>query len=266
MGEQASATQPFSVGLPALAPQSLEPDQVYGLTPADRDACRSLIAGATGHSVFSPPSLKGVVVAPGNIGGPNWSGFSFDPTRNLLLVNTNNMPAFVRLTPPDQLKAADKANTHGEVALQRGAPYGVLRRFVFAGPSDTPCAKPPWGELLAVDLDKGNIRWRRPLGAMSEVNPALDHEDLGSLSLGGAITTAGGLTFIGGTMDRRFRAFDTDTGELLWSTELPASGHATPMTFQFKERQYVVIAAGGSAKITEERQGDAIAAFALPRR
>jgi quinoprotein glucose dehydrogenase len=268
-GEQASPTQPFSVGLPALAPQSLEPDQVYGLTPADLEACRAVVAGASGHSVFSPPSLKGVVATPGNVGGPNWSGFSFDPTRNLLLVNTNNVPAFIRLVPPDQLQAAGRAppvNRHGDVGPQRGAPYGMARGMLFAGPSDSPCAEPPWGELLAVDLAKGVIRWRRPLGTMSEINLAMDHDGLGSLSLGGAITTAGGLTFIGGTVDRRFRAFNTDTGKALWSTDLPASAHATPMTYQFKGRQYVLVAAGGSPKITEERQGDAILAFALPLR
>jgi quinoprotein glucose dehydrogenase len=265
-GEQASPTQPFSVGLPALAPQTLEPAQVYGATPADREACRVIVGTATGHSVFSPPSLKGVIAAPGNLGGPNWSGFSFDPTRNLLLVNTNNLPAFIRLVPPDKLEEADKANTHGQVSPQRGAPYGMLRRFVFAGPSDSPCAMPPWAELLAVDLAKGAIRWRRPLGSMVEINPALNNESLGSISLGGAITTGGGLTFIGGTTDRRFRAFDTDTGKMLWSTEVPASAHATPMTFQFNGRQYVVIAAGGHAALSEEQRGDAVQAFALPSR
>jgi quinoprotein glucose dehydrogenase len=247
-----------------LAPQTLEPDQVYGATPADRAACRAIVAGATGHNIFSPPSLKGVVATPGNLGGPNWSGFSFDPTRNLLLVNTNNLPAFIRLVPPDQLEAADKANTHGDVSPQRGAPYGMLRRFLFAGPSDSPCAKPPWGELLAVDLAKGAIRWRRPLGSMTEINPALNDESFGAITLGGTITTGGGLTFIGGTTDRRFRAFDTDTGKAMWSTELPASAHATPMTFQFRGRQYVVIAAGGHAALSEERRGDSILAFALP--
>lgn len=104
------------------------------------------------------------------------------------------------------------------------------------------------------------------LGTMRELSPALDRPELGSISLGGSITTAGGLTFIGGTLDRTFRAFETETGRLLWSAELPASAHATPMTYAAGGRQFVVIAAGGSAKITEERQSDAVVAYALPKR
>ena len=262
VGEQASPTQPISVGLPALTTQSLPPEGAFGPTPADREACSAKIASASGHTVFSPPSLKGVVAVPGNIGGPNWSGFSFDPERNLLLVNVTNMAAFVRLVPKDQRDAADRDNRHSDDGPQRGAPYAMTREFMF-GPSNAPCSQPPWGELLAVDLVKGVIRWRTPLGTMAEVNPALDHEGLGSPSLGGSITTAGGLTFIGGTFDHHFRAFDTDTGRLLWSTDLPASAHATPMTYEANGRQYVLVAAGGSAKITEERQGDSVLAFAI---
>jgi quinoprotein glucose dehydrogenase len=123
---------------------------------------------------------------------------------------------------------------------------------------------PPWGELMAIDMTKGEIRWRRPLGTMAEISAALDREGLGSISLGGTIATGGGLIFVGGTLDRRFRAFDAATGALLWSAALPASAHATPMTFEANGRQYVVIAAGGAAHISEERQSDSILAFALP--
>jgi quinoprotein glucose dehydrogenase len=214
--------------------------------------------------VFSPPSLKGVIAVPGNIGGPNWSSFSFDPVRNLLLVNTTDLPFFVRLLPRDQIAAADKANLRGEVAPQFGAPFGMSREPLL-GPSGAPCSPPAWGELLAIDIVKGVIRWREPLGTMTELNPALNREDHGSVSLGGTIVTAGGLTFVGGTLDRHFRAFDTDTGRMLWSTELPAGAHATPMTYQASGRQYVLIAAGGAAHISEERPGDSIVAFALPR-
>jgi quinoprotein glucose dehydrogenase len=180
-----------------------------------------------------------------------------------LLVNTSNLPYFVRLIPRDQVKAAGQENLRAEIARQTGAPYGMSRQPL-RSPSGALCAKPPWGELVAVDLAKGTIRWRATLGDMRELSPTLQDKGLGSVSLGGSIVTAGGLAFVGGTLDRSFRAFDTDTGKLLWTADLPASAHATPMTYRYKGRQYVVIAAGGSAKITEEKQSDAIIAYALP--
>ncbi len=212
--------------------------------------------------MFSPPSLRGVIAVPGNIGGANWSGFSFDPGRHRLVVNTTNLPYVVKLIPRDQLAAAGKPDPHAEFGRQDGAPY-VMSRTPLLGPSGAPCVKPPWGELIAVDLDTGSIPWRRPLGSMRELAPGAD-DSLGSIMLGGSITTAGGLIFVGGALDRTFRALDIDTGRQVWSADLPASAHATPMTFSAKGRQYVVVAAGGAAKITEERQGDEILAYALP--
>jgi hypothetical protein len=117
---------------------------------------------------------------------------------------------------------------------------------------------------VAVDLAGGKIVWRQPLGTMEEPFPEIAKSAAGSVVLGGPIVTAGGLIFAGGSMDRRFRAFSADTGKELWSAMLPASAHALPITFEVGGRQFVVIAAGGSAFIDEERQSDALIAFALP--
>ena len=263
-GEESAPTQPLSLGLPDLSVQKLPTADAFGLTPADRAACSGRIAATSGRSLFSPPSIKGVIAAPGNMGGPNWSGFSYDPERGLLLVNTSNLPFLVKVVPPDRIAAEGETNLRGDVSRQTGAPFGMSRVPLF-GASGAPCTPPPWGELLAIDLAKGAVRWRTALGTMSELSAGLNHPGWGSVSFGGAITTAAGLTFIGGTLDRRFRAFDTDTGHLLWSAELPASAQATPMTYEVDGRQFVLVAAGGSAKITEERQGDAVLAFALPK-
>ena len=118
--------------------------------------------------------------------------------------------------------------------------------------------------LTAVDLQRGAIKWQVPLGSMRELAPGLEGTPFGSISLGGAMVTGGGLVFVAGTLDRRLHAFDVETGKEVWTGELPASGHALPMTYEADGRQYVVVAAGGSAKITEETQGDALVAFALP--
>jgi quinoprotein glucose dehydrogenase len=142
----------------------------------------------------------------------------------------------------------------------------MLRRFL-QSPSDLPCNAPPWGTLAAVDMTDGKIRWQVPLGTMQEFGGAhASSIPPGSISLGGPIATAGGLVFIAGTTDSAIRGFDVETGKELWRWQLPASGNATPMTYRLGSngKQYVVIAAGGHPKITEESLSDALVAFTLP--
>jgi quinoprotein glucose dehydrogenase len=142
-----------------------------------------------------------------------------------------------------------------------------MLRDVLKAPSGLPCAPPPWGELMAVDLAGGKIAWRRPIGSFEELSPGIGQRapQSGSLVLGGGpMVTAGGVIFAGGTMDRTFRAFAADSGRELWSVELPASAHALPITYEMGGKQFVVIAAGGSAPLEEERLSDALIAFALP--
>jgi quinoprotein glucose dehydrogenase len=259
-GEAASPTQPFPVAPPALVPQHLSADDAWGPTPADREACRAAIAKLRNRGIFTPPSIQGTLAVPGNLGGITWSGYAFDPRQNLLFVNTNNLPARVRLIPRDKV---DSDNEDGSYGPQRGTPYAMLRRFL-QSPSDLPCGSPPWGTLTAVDLASGTIRWQVPLGSME--NFGGEHKDVppGSITLGGPIVTAGGLVFIAGTTDPHIRAFDATTGKLLWEAQLPASGHATPMTYRVGGKQYLVIAAGGHQAIREESLGDALVAFTLP--
>jgi quinoprotein glucose dehydrogenase len=259
-GEATSPTQPFS-SLPAAAPQSLDPADAWGPTPADRAACRAELEALTGHGIFSPPSLEGTLAIPGNVGGINWSGFAYDRADGLLIVSSTNLPYRARLIPRADFPAQAHSEMHGEFAPQAGAPYGLERMALF-GPSNLPCAPPPWGTLSAIDLKTGTLRWRTPLGSMRDLG---DPDDpTGSIVLGGPIVTAGGLVFSAGTMDRRLHALDVQTGKEIWTAELPASGHAMPMTYEAGGRQYVVVASGGAAKITEERQSDSLVAFALP--
>jgi quinoprotein glucose dehydrogenase len=139
----------------------------------------------------------------------------------------------------------------------------MFRRFLQA-PSDLPCTPPPWGTLAAVDMDQGKIRWQVPLGSLQDFGGKGRPLPPGSINLGGPIVTAGGLVFVAGTFDPFMRAFDAETGKELWKAQLPASGHSTPMTYRVDGKQYVVIAAGGHSKITEESLGDALVAFTLP--
>ena len=197
---------------------------------------------------------------PGNLGGMTWSGYAFDPNSNLLFVNTNNLMGRVRLVPREKVQSDQEDGNYG---AQRGTPYGMLRRFL-QSPSDLPCGAPPWGTLTAVDMKAGTIRWQVPLGSMQSFGGKHDAVPNGSISLGGPITTAGGLVFIAGTTDSKIRAFDVETGHEVWQAALPAPGNATPMTYAVNGKQYLVIAAGGHQTIAEEPLGDAVVAFALP--
>ncbi|THD60981.1 pyrroloquinoline quinone-dependent dehydrogenase [Phenylobacterium sp.] len=264
-GEKSSPTQPFPTTVPPLIPQSQGPEAVGGLTDADRKFCAETIAGLSGHAMFSPPSEQGILAIPGNVGGINWSGFAWDAAHGWLIVSVTNLPAKVRMIAAKDFVKGDHGDLRAETTMQVGTPFAMSRDFL-RGPSGLPCVKPPFGELMAVDLAAGKIVWRSPLGSLEELAPDVGIGKIapGSIVLGGPIVTAGGLIFQGGTMDKTLRAFSVADGKLLWSGALPASAHATPMTYEAGGKQYVVVAAGGSAKIDEEVQGDAVVAYALP--
>jgi len=262
-GEVSSPTQPFPTATPALVPQALSAANVWAISDADRKWCAAQIAGFSGSAMFSPPSEAGTLAIPGNVGGINWSGFAWDATHGRLIVAVSNLPTKVRMIPAAKFQGGDRGDLRAETTLQRGTPWAMTRAPLRA-PSGLPCIKPPFGELVALDLAAGKIAWRVPVGSLDELAPGVGKIAAGSVLLGGPIVTASGLVFVGGSMDRTFRAFSAETGKLLWSAELPASAHATPMTYEVGGKQYVVVAAGGSAKVDEERQGDAVVAYALP--
>jgi quinoprotein glucose dehydrogenase len=143
----------------------------------------------------------------------------------------------------------------------RGTPFG-LRRELLASPLGLPCVAPPWGTLVAIDLVRGRIAWRVPLGTMRDLAWPLGALIRGAPSMGGPIVTAGGLVFVGAAADDYLRAFDVATGAELWKGRLPGGGQATPMTYELDGHQFVVIAAGGHGALGTTR-GDALVAFGL---
>jgi quinoprotein glucose dehydrogenase len=265
-GEQTSATQPFPTLPRPLVPHRFKPEDAWGLTDKDRDACREKIASLRSEGVYTPPSLEGTVAIPGNGGGMNWSGMSFDPVRQLLITNTNNLPFLVKLIPREEYNAMRETGAvnrfKGEFGRQTGAPYAMYREMLLS-PGGTPCIAPPWGKLTAVDLKTGEIRWDAPLGRIPQLALFPRSSEFGSPNLGGSTVTAGGLVFIAAAMDDKLRAFDVETGKVIWEGQLPASAQAAPMTYSVNGRQFVVICAGGHGNLGTKK-GDHVVAFTLP--
>jgi quinoprotein glucose dehydrogenase len=267
-GDQLSPTQPFPVKPPPLMQTHISPDDAWGVTFVDRIACKQEIENSSYGELFTPPSEKGWIMYPSTGGGPNWGGGAWDPVNNLLITNVSQVAMWLQLLPNE---AAPKAPI-GDYSA--GAPFGpaakingtdyAIRQKVMLSPQFMPCTKPPWSTLVAVDLAKGEIAWREPLGTIEQLSPLPLPLKWGSPIAGGPITTASGLTFIGATADAYLRAFDTLSGKELWSVATPAAAHATPMTYAINGKQYVVVAAGSHMFINAKTINDYLVAYALP--
>jgi quinoprotein glucose dehydrogenase len=263
-GEQLSPTQPFPIAPKQLAPSRIKPDDAFGLTFWDRGVCRDMIAKARNEGMYTPPSTKGTIIYPFTGGGSNWGGMAFDEQHDIAYVNTTSAMHLVTLIPRADFARVKAAHPKTEVTAQDGAPYGVMRELM-ASPLGMPCNPPPWGQLHAIDMHDGHVLWEVPLGTTEDMAPFSEYilGKTGTPNFGGPIVTAGGLVFIGAAMDNYLRAFDAKSGTELWRGRLPAGGQATPMTYVWHGRQYVLIAAGGHSKSNTKR-GDEVIAFALP--
>ena len=269
--EVASRAQPFTSATPPLSPHRFTLDEVWATSDADRAPCRAAIEGLRNEGIFTPPSIRGTLVMPSNIGGAHWGGVGVDPVREIAIVPVNRIAAMVQLIPREgfdlqrsraqELRLGDDF----EYNFMRGTPYVMRRRILLAPSSRLPCTPPPFGALVAIDLKTGSRRWEVPLGsftgALSGDAAAKAPRDWGSPNLGGPIVTAGGVIFIGAAIDRQLHAYDTDTGRELWRGDLPASGKATPMGYRLSSgEQFVAIAVGGG---DAWGAGDAVVTFHL---
>jgi quinoprotein glucose dehydrogenase len=268
-GEKTSPTQPFPANLPVFGLRSVTVDDAWGLTPEDTAAARQKIAALRWEGVFTPIGLQPTAEAPSNTGGFNWGGLTYDQEHGIIVGATNRFSAIVQLFPR-QNPPKTGASSHGGVRLEAEigemmqTPYILSRTYLInVEKGRLPYTKPPWGTLAAVNLKTGNLQFEVPLGYMLDPATYPNARQWGSLNLAGPMSTAGGLVFVAASVDDHLRAFDIESGKLLWETLLPAGGQATPMTYVVKGKQYVVQAAGGHGPLGT-KMGDYVMAYALP--
>ncbi len=253
--EYTAPTQPFS-SLPNLMGQKpMTKENIWGATKKERLQNYEVIKDARYDGIFTPPSLKGTILYPGNGSGINWGSVAFDTENQLLIANTCRYATYVELFPAQEYDNMN-ANSEGyEVSKQDGTPYGMRRKTLISNNLQL-MNPPPWGTLAAVNLSTGQLAWEIELGKSAG-------QPYGLPNAGGAMVTKGGLIFIAATLDSKFRAYNVKNGSLVWETELPRCGIATPMSYEDENgKQFVIIAAGGHGKIGVET-GDFVVAFAL---
>ncbi len=264
-GEKLSPTQPFPVGMPLLVPHHFSPEDAWGFTFIDEWLCRreaeTLLTGA----IYTPPSAQGTLYLPSPSGGPDWGGGAYDPSSGVMVVPVNTVAMIVTNIPRDSVSVDPSAKVDlasGFTFNNAGAPYVTTVR-PYLSPLGAPCTAPPWAKLVAVDLVKKEIRWEVPLGSIEKLAPVPIPWELGTPAVGAPLVTAGGLVFIGYSLDHRFRAFDLATGKVLWSAELPAPANSVPVSYEVNGTQYIVVPAGGHSMFGT-KLSDTVVAYRLP--
>jgi quinoprotein glucose dehydrogenase len=239
-GEAASVMQPFPI-TGVFTQQRFVPRPGW---------CTEQFQKLRYEGLFTPPSLKGSLVFPGNVGGANWGSGSYDASRGLLFVAANRLATAVKLIPREVFDSARNGETGErwgqEYAPQRGAPFGMSRK-TFLDPTGRPCNEEPWGALVAIDVATGKVRWEAPM----------------LVSLGGPLAV-NGVVFFGGTIfETKLRAYGASDGKKLWEADLPYSAHSVPGTYVWQGKRYLVVCAGGHGKVDGSKLGGTVIAYTL---
>ncbi len=255
-------TQPISDL--TFSPPPLTEKNMWGVTMFDQLACRIDFLSMKYEGRYTPPSLEGSIIYPGNFGTFNWGSVAVDPERQVMFGMPTYLAFTSRLVPRDQIPPKGQDEKGSEQGLNRndGAPYGVFMG-PFLGPLGIPCQAPPWGYVAGADLATGKIAYRHKNGTVMDMTPLPLPFKVGVPGIGGPIITKGGIAFLGAAVDDYLRAYDLTSGNQLWEARLPAGGQATPMTYTVGQKQYVLIVAGGHGSVGT-KPGDYVIAYTLP--
>lgn len=238
---------------------------MWGVSLFDQLACRIDFHRYRYEGRYTPPSLEGTIVYPGNFGTFNWGSVAVDPERQIMFGMPTYLAFTSRLVPAAEIPPRGQDEKGSEQGLNRndGAPYGVFMG-PFLGPLQIPCQAPPWGYVAGVDLRTGKIAYMHKNGTVHDMTPLPLPFKVGVPGIGGPMLTKGGVAFLGAAVDDYLRAYDVTNGRELWRARLPAGGQATPMTYTTDDnKQYVVMVAGGHGSVGT-KPGDYVIAYTLP--
>jgi quinoprotein glucose dehydrogenase len=261
--DHAAPTQPMSAL--NFSPPQLHETDMWGSTAFDQLWCRIEFRSLRYDGMFTPPSTQGSLVFPGNFGVFDWGGIAVDPVRQILLANPDYMAFESRLIPKAAVgtSGTEATSENNGIKHVEGIPYDFELK-PFLSPLGIPCQAPPWGYVAGVDLKTAKVVWQHKNGTIRDSAPVPIPVPLGVPSLGGMVTTAGGVAFLSGTLDYYIRAYDVGNGRQLWQARLPAGGQATPMTYADRSgKQYLLVVAGGHGSLGT-KAGDSVTAYALP--
>lgn len=266
-GDFTAPTQPVSAL--SFDPKPLTGASMWGATMFDQLACRIEFQKLRYEGRYTPPSMEGTLVYPGNFGVFNWGSVAVDPELQTVFATPTYLAFVAKLIPREDdttLYVQDENRPQDSLpALNEnfGAPFAV-QLSAFTSALGLPCQQPPWGYIAAADLTTGEIAWMRKNGTVRDSSPIPLPFKMGVPNLGGPLMTAGRVAFLSSTLDYYIRAYDVMTGDELWKARLPAGGQATPMTYLGDDgRQYVVVAAGGHGSLGT-KAGDDVIAYVLP--
>ncbi|MDC9832790.1 glucose/quinate/shikimate family membrane-bound PQQ-dependent dehydrogenase [Rhizobium binxianense] len=262
-GDHTSPTQPISDL--TFSPEPLKEKDMWGVSLFDQLACRIDFHRYYYEGRYTPPSLKGTIVYPGNFGTFNWGSVAVDPERQIMFGMPTYLAFTSRLVPAADIPPRGQDEKGSEQGLNRndGAPYGVFMG-PFLGLLKIPCQAPPWGYVAGVDLRTGKIAYMHKNGTVHDMTPLPLPFKVGVPGIGGPMLTKGGVAFLGAAVDNYLRAYDVTNGRELWQARLPAGGQATPMTYTADDnKQYVIMVAGGHGSVGTT-PGDYVIAYTLP--
>jgi len=255
-------TQPISDL--TFSPPPLTEKDMWGVSLFDQLVCRIDFHKMKYEGRYTPPSLQGSIIYPGNFGTFNWGSVAVDPERQVMFGMPTYLAFTSKLVPRADIPAKGQDEKGSEQGLNRndGAPYGVLMG-PFLGPLGIPCQAPPWGYVAGADLRTGKTMYKHKNGTVQDMTPLPLPFKVGVPGIGGPMITKGGVAFLGAAVDNYLRAYDLTSGKQLWQARLPAGGQATPMTYTVGEKQYVVMVAGGHGSVGT-KPGDYVIAYTLP--